>query len=199
MELSLAGIGLTVAAFASTNIDDAFLLVAFFADRNFSARDVIVGQYIGIGALYAISATAALISLIIPPAYIGLLGIVPIAIGARKLINLRRGQKEEKVETVSISAAHVRSLTVAAATIANGGDNIAVYTTLLASRSGSEVPVAGIVFAVMTGLWCVAAHWLVNHRGLGAPIRRQAHRVVPFILIGLGVLILIKTGQWFAL
>jgi hypothetical protein len=46
----------------------------------------------------------------------------------------------------------------------------------------------------MTGLWCLGALWLVNHRGLGAPIRAQAHRIVPFVLIGLGILILFGTG-----
>jgi cadmium resistance protein CadD (predicted permease) len=56
-----------------------------------------------------------------------------------------------------------------------------------------------IVFAVMTSLWCLAAHWLVSHRALGAPIRHHAHRVVPFVLIGLGVLILMKTGTFWLL
>jgi hypothetical protein len=46
----------------------------------------------------------------------------------------------------------------------------------------------------MTGLWCLAAHWLVNRRRLRGPIRCQAHKVAPFVLIGLGVLILIRTG-----
>jgi hypothetical protein len=44
--------------------------------------------------------------------------------------------------------------------MANGGDNIAVYTALFASRGGFEVATIGIVFAVMTGLWCFAARWL---------------------------------------
>jgi cadmium resistance protein CadD (predicted permease) len=50
-----------------------------------SAHDVVIGQYAGITALYIISAIAALISLVIPPVYIGLLGLAPMAIGAKKL------------------------------------------------------------------------------------------------------------------
>ena len=72
--------------------------------------------------------------------------------------------------------------------MANGGDNIAVYTALFASRGVSDILTIGIVFAVMTGLWCVAAHWFVNHKALRGPIQRQAHRIVPFVLVGLGVL-----------
>lgn len=78
-------IGLAVVAFASTNIDDVFVLVGFFADKNFRAHDVVIGQYAGITALYVIAAIAGVISLVIPPAYIGLLGLAPIGIGIKKL------------------------------------------------------------------------------------------------------------------
>jgi len=191
MDSLLAPIGLAVAAFVSTNIDDVFVLVGFFADKQFRARDVVIGQYLGIGALYVISAAAALISLVIPTAYIGLLGLAPIAIGIKKLYYLRRN---DRTETAACIRRPGTSLDVTAVTIANGGDNIAVYTALFAARRAFELSAIGIVFAVMTGLWCVGAHWLVNHRTLGLPIRAQAHRVVPFVLVGLGFLILIRAG-----
>ena len=196
MESALSLIGLAVVVFASTNIDDAFVLVGFLADKNFRVRDVVIGQYAGVSALCAVSAIAALISLVIPPAYIGLLGLIPIGIGAKKLSNLWRGRenREEDSQPVSSIRGLSRSLAVAAVTMANGGDNIAVYTALFATRNGHEVSVLVIVFALMTGLWCLAAHWLVSHRALGAPIRHHAHCVVPFALIGLGILILMKTG-----
>jgi cadmium resistance protein CadD (predicted permease) len=186
-------IGLAVVAFASTNIDDAFVLVGFFADKNFARHDVVIGQYAGICALYMISVMAAAISLVIPAAYIGLLGLAPILIGVKKLYYLWRNPPTE--DPLANTRGHGRRLTVAAVTLANGGDNIAVYTALLATRQGFEVvPVIGVVFAVMTALWCLAAYWLVNHKALGTPIRAQAHRVVPFVLIGLGILILIRGG-----
>jgi cadmium resistance protein CadD (predicted permease) len=185
-------IGLAVIAFASTNIDDAFVLVGFFADKNLRAHDVVIGQYAGITVLSVIAAIAGLISLVIPPAYIGLLGLAPIGIGVRKLYNLSRNPRIEP--PVAGTALHGRRLSVLAVTIANGGDNIAVYTALFASCEGFDLAVIGILFAVMTGLWCLAAHWLVHHRTIGLPIRSHAHRVVPFVLIGLGILIMIRTG-----
>jgi cadmium resistance protein CadD (predicted permease) len=186
-------IGLAIVAFASTNVDDVFVLVSFLADKQFRARDVVIGQYAGVGALYATSGVAALVSLMIPSQYVGLLGLVPIAIGARKLWNPNRRNKKQELQGTSSSGAY-GSLTVAAVTIANGGDNIAVYTALLASRGGYDILTIGVVFAIMTGLWCLAAHWFINHRALGAPIRRHAQRIVPFVLIGLGILILMKAG-----
>src|SRR6266481_1625840 len=103
MESALSLIGLAIVVFASTNIDDAFVLVGFSADKDFRVRDVVIGQYAGVSALCAVSAIAALISLVIPPAYIGLLGLIPIAIGVKKLSKLWRGKenKEEDLQRVS--------------------------------------------------------------------------------------------------
>jgi hypothetical protein len=61
-------------------------------------------------------------------------------------------------------------------------------------RTDLRCLLVGLVFAGMTGIWCIAAIWLTNHRALGAPIRYFANRLVPFLLIGLGLLILIKSG-----
>lgn len=193
MESPVAPIGLAIVAFVSTNIDDLFVLVTFLVDRHFTVRDVVIGQYAGMAALYAISGIAAMISLIIPPAYLGLLGLVPLAIGIKKLWYLLERDEKKNAQSVSNARAN-RVLAVASVTIANGGDNIAVYAALFASHGISDGLTIGIAFAVMTGLWCLAAHWLVNHRHLQGPIRRQAHRIAPFVLIGLGTLILIRTG-----
>ena len=48
------------------------------------------------------------------------------------------------------------------------------------------------VFAVLTAAWCGLAHWLVNHPTVGAPIRRYGHRVLPFVLIGVGVMVMLS-------
>jgi cadmium resistance protein CadD (predicted permease) len=69
MELFVAPIGLAIVAFVSTNIGDLFVLVTFLVDRHFTVRDVVIGRYVGMGGLYAISSIAALISLVLPPAY----------------------------------------------------------------------------------------------------------------------------------
>jgi len=58
MESALSLIGLAIVVFASTNIDDAFVLVGFLADKDFRVRDVVIGQYAGVGALYMASEAA---------------------------------------------------------------------------------------------------------------------------------------------
>jgi hypothetical protein len=69
--VSLIAIG--VSAFTATNIDDIFVLVMSLSSLNFPVRQVILGQYVGIDLLVAISALGSLISLVIPTYIIGLL------------------------------------------------------------------------------------------------------------------------------
>ena len=135
-----------------------------------------------------------------PPAddisYIGLLGLLPVAIGTKKAWDLRQdaGEIIESEPTNNYAFANRNALAVAAVTAANGGDNISIYTPLFATRAPVEIAVIGLVFAVMTLMWLSVAHWLTNHQTLGIPIRRYGHRVVPLVLIALGVLIMHEAG-----
>jgi cadmium resistance protein CadD (predicted permease) len=188
---SMVFLGLAILVFASTNIDDLFVLLGFFADPSVATRDVAIGQYIGIGVLYSISLLASLISMVIPPVYIGLLGLAPLAIGLKKLVDQL---VEKEKETARRPAADAGVLSVAVVTISNGGDNIGVYTPLFATHSIWQIGVMGIIFGVMTGVWCAFGYWLVNHPIIGSPIRRYGRTVAPIVLIGLGLLILRRAG-----
>jgi cadmium resistance protein CadD (predicted permease) len=179
---SIAGTALTGAAvFAATNVDGLFITAALLSARSTRPRDVVLGTYAGIGALYALSAVGSLVSLVIPPGAVRLLGLVPIALGL--------GQLLRKSEETGAPAGH-GVLAVAGINVAAGGDNIGVYTPLFAVSPGHAIALYGVVFAVLTGLLCYAAHRLVTHPALGAPVRRYGPRVVPWVLIALGVWIL---------
>jgi cadmium resistance protein CadD (predicted permease) len=194
----LTVIGVGVVVFATTNIDDILLLAVFFADGALRPRAVVVGQFVGIGLLTAVSAVAAFTALAIPEGWIGLLGLAPLGLGIRGLYSLWRsrdaGESEEADrpqagETRAGRAIYSQSIAVALVTVANGGDNLGVYIPLF-SREFSWVPVYTGVFAVMTALSCAAGYWLVRHPLLGARIRRYGHAALPPVLIGLGLHIL---------
>jgi cadmium resistance protein CadD (predicted permease) len=192
--------GIAAVLFAWTNVDDLFVLLGFFSDPRVRVRHVVAGQYMGIGVLYGVSVLASMLSIVIPRAYIGVLGLAPIVIGVAKLHSLRRGtlpDERGRDDPAIASARDGRNVaTIAMTTVANGGDNISVYTPLLASRSPVEVAAAGLVFAIMTAVWCLLGHWLVHHPALGIPIRRFGSRTLPFLLIGFGISILYTAGTF---
>ena len=178
---------LSTGAFVSTNIDDLFLLVGFFSDRSFSRVHIFAGQILGMAIIVAISLAAALAALAISPQHVGLLGLAPIVIGIGKL--LRLGKIEEEGQPTAVGV-----LQVATVTIVNGGDNIAAYTPIFATQTSRDMIATLTIFAALTLVWCFAALGLVRHTALGKPLRRYGHVVLPFILIGLGCLILYRSG-----
>ena len=140
------------------------------------------GTYLGIGVLYAASVAAALAAAAIPAGYLPLLGLVPLGLGLKQMID---SGKDE----APLPSGH-GVLAVAGINIAAGGDNIGVYTPLFATASGEAIALYGAVFAALTGVLCWAAHRLVTHPALGAPVRRWGPRLVPWVLIALGLWIL---------
>ena len=184
---------LAVVLFVFTDVDDVFLLMAYFAHPRYRARDVVLGQYLGIGTLVAVSAAASLVALVVSREVVSLLGLLPIAIGVKELLELRRGAGEAGGEAPRVAGGS--ALSVAAVTIANGGDNIGVYTPVFATSTPAELGVMVAVFAAMVAPLIAFAYWLANHRALGAPIRRYGHIATPFVLIGVGLYVLSGVGS----
>ena len=196
MKSFAALLGLAVVLFLSTNVDDLVVLIAFFANARFRARDVVAGQYAGVAVLFIVSVAGALLTLAIPKTYLGLLGIFPIVVGIRKLLELRHDRAEEAPPKPSpTNGSHGNIASVALVTVANGGDNIGVYIPAFAVHSASHVAIIAVVFVAMTALLCLLAHGMVSHPGLGAPLRRYGHILAPLVLIALGILIIYNAGS----
>lgn len=188
----LSACALGAVAFTSTNIDDVFLLVGFFADPSYQARQVVMGQFLGFAALIALSLLGALGSTLLPPTIVGLLGLAPIGLGIKKLLELRRAEDPDEPARSASGAI----LSVAAVTMANGGDNLAVYVPLFSTRTLVEGAAIVATFLVFMGVWCGVGYALVSHPTIGGPIKRRSRVLMPFVLIGLGVFILVQSRAY---
>lgn len=193
MELLLTG----VLTFAVTNIDDIFLLLLFFGNPKLKAREIVTGQLAGIGALTALSLAASLVGLLIDKPYIGLLGLIPVYLGAKGLWTRHKENGNGEVAHPEVQrrrkSSHV--LTVAGTTIANGGDNIGIYVPLFATLAWTGKLAMVVLFMVMTLLWCCLARYLTKHPFMARTIGKYGHRVTPYILILLGLYILFENGS----
>ncbi len=197
MDDQFGAFGVAVVVFVATNVDEAFLLAAFFADPRMSGRAVVLGQFLGTGVLVAASAAAAWAALAVPEGYVALLGLLPLALGIRSLKDAAPNDAELRtVEARAKRRMHSQVLAVAGVTVANGGDNLGVYVPLFA-REPDHVPLYGAVFALMTALWCLAGYRLVRSRVVGSRLRRYGHITLPIVLIALGVWILSGARELF--
>ncbi|MFI6763741.1 cadmium resistance transporter [Micromonospora sp. NPDC050417] len=191
-------IGTTATAagvFTGTNVDDIIVLTVLFLSARATGRprpwQIWVGQYAGIGLLVAVSAVAALGLTIVPDRWVGLLGLVPFALGLRGLVAAVRSGDDAPPPAVAVATGVVA---VAGVTIANGADNLSVYTPVFRTLgvTGSLVTVA--VFALGVALWCLAASWLGSHRRVVEVVERFGHWIVPGVFLLIGAMIVVESG-----
>lgn len=188
---SLFGIGIT--AFIASNIDDTFILMMLFSSIRFQTRHIVIGQFIGIGVLIIISTLGALIALVLSPFFIALMGLIPIAIGIKRLLEHERNQTTDTNKTIQDKKRQILIpfLAVSGITIANGGDDVGVFTPLFAKYNTIvEVSTLVAIFMGLTVVWCALTYYFVNHPVIATRIKRIGDITTPFVLIGLGLYIL---------
>lgn len=181
-----------VSAFISTNLDDLFILATLFSNQEFRAIDVLLGQYLGFIILLTVSSLAYFIRFIIPSQWISLLGIIPIIIGVNSLLNLKPGPDGGNTSELSKYKDGRKILAVALITVANGGDNLGIYMPLFASMNSLGLFLTAFIFLIMVGVWCLFGFKLVNNRILGDKIKDFGHHILPFVMIILGLVIILK-------
>ena len=198
----LIAISTGMTAFTATNLDDILILLLFFSQVNavFRRRHIVFGQYLGFTVLVLASLPGFFGRLIFPPDWIGMLGLLPIAIGLSRLLNPETDDSEAEAELEQSEKSFFSSFlspqtySVAAVTVANGGDNIGIYVPLFASNTLESLAVILAVFFAMVGVWCYAAYRLIQMRAIADTLTRYGNQLVPFVLIGLGIAILVKSG-----
>jgi len=120
--------------------------------------------------------------------------------GISSLIN----PEENEIKDVAIASAEYQDVnattlfnpqtySVAAITIANGSDNISVYIPLFASSNlGNSIIIIG-VFLILIALWCYLAYKFTYQTKIAHRLSKYGSYILPFVLIILGVIIVLKT------
>jgi cadmium resistance protein CadD (predicted permease) len=173
----------SIATFAVTNVDDVVLLTLFFAKR-VPTKNVVLGQCLGFAGIVTLSLAGLWVAVLIPDTWFRFLGLLPLAIGIKHLVETHRIEWRSGSRNASL-------VSIAAVTLANGADNIGIYVPFFALNH-ERVWIILVVFAVCLLLWCWAGKWLGNHAFVLNSVDRYGHFIVPIVFIGLGIYILAK-------
>lgn len=207
-------------SFISTNIDDILILMIFFSETSdvMKTHHIVIGQYLGIGALITISIIGSLGVSIIPYEYIGILGFVPMYLGIKVYVDYKKKSKSKenivyqevkdiennKFEEITNTEIRERKtfsrgfinsavIKVFSVTCANGGDNIGIYIPLFTRMDLVSIIVTIVIFMFLVAIWCFIALKLSKHPLVQKFIERYRHIFVPIIFIMLGIFILIDS------
>jgi cadmium resistance protein CadD (predicted permease) len=192
--------------FAVTNIDDIVLLAVLFGQVTSRTRAlrVVAGWYAGYLPVLAAAVVVGVVGArLLPENVLPLLGLLPLVLGLRAAWTAWRERAGRHV--ASPSADEVRwspsgpgAGTAAAVSVANGGDNIAVYAPVFAVSRPLVQLVYLVVFLALVGVWCVAGRLVSTRPVVARAMARWGHVLLPVVLIGLGLNILME-GEPFGL
>lgn len=180
-----------ITSFAVTNIDGIFILTALYSESTSTKRkgSIVAGQYLGTIIIIMLSLVGSLSSLLVPKAWIGFLGVIPVYMGAK--LFLFRDEAQHNYRHV---LADPNTYKVMAVVIGNGADNISVYIPVFMQGNGLHKALVATIFLILAGVWCWIAFTLVRTPWIGRYIERYGQKVIPVFLVGLGGYILWQTG-----
>ncbi len=187
--------GVTALAFASTNLDNLLLLVGWQLAGTSSAAQLFAGYALGMLGVLLIAVLLGLVGYLFPLEYLGYLGLVPMLLGVRLLIeNFRAGPSDSAQMHQGAVAAASGALTIASTQLSNGVDTVLVFAPLLAdSELVFDAEIAGLFLLLMV-LWFGLARWL-GSRALKLPVVSRGGRwLAPLVMIGVGLYILGNTA-----
>lgn len=192
-----AEFALAAGAFVSTNLDNGLVAVAMVAAAPpEKARRIASGQAFGFLVLVLAAAGTAVALFDVPTRAIGLLGLVPLALGIRGLLALRHGDAHERAARRAFGSGIIAAALV---TLGAGGDNLAVYIPLFrATGTGGRLATA-LVFLVGETLLTLAILGAGRHPRARAVSARIGAVAAPLLYCAIGVLILLAAGTFSAL
>ncbi len=201
-----------ILAFLITNIDDLIILLLFFSQINFQfrRRHIFIGQHLGFLIIIITSLPGFFGGLLVPRMWMGLLGILPIVIGCKQLINqksetteiqnvttnFKQSATDNSIKTIILSIFSPQTYQVAAVTVANGGDNIGIYIPLFAGYSLTSLLVVIFIFLLMKTIWYIMAALLARQTIVADILSRYGKKIMPFFLIMLGLYIMYDRGTF---
>jgi len=150
----------------------------------FLGRDVI-GQYIGIGLLLPEFFTCVYLHITIPSSICIFLGIAPV------IIVLGIVSIEWVIRRLQSLYSQRCCLSCRWLDCKWRRQHRYLYTTFYDTFSKRKL-IFFYCILLMTAIWCAGAFYLVQHRTLGAPLRKYGQHVLPYFLIGLGLFVLLR-------
>ena len=104
--------------------------------------------------------------------------------------------EDDDDDEAKVAGKKVGVWTVAGVTLANGGDNIGVYTPVFLSVEPLAVVAYCIVFLALVAVLVALAKFVATRPPIAEVLERWEHILFPIVLIGLGIVILVSGGAF---
>ena len=188
--------GLVGSSFIATNLDNLLLLVVLQGANRRRRTLVLVGYLTSAVLVVLVSAIGVMIGEILDAGLVGYLGLVPLLLGCRMLYLawMSEHDTQEEVETMSSETAAGLWLGTTGLMMGNSGDSIAVLLPLLADTNKAGEWLIVVIYLAVALLWAALAGLISGQRHLALRLELGGEKIVPWIMIGVGLYILLDTA-----
>ncbi len=185
---------LVVSSFAATNTDNLILLVILMGARPQQRAGHALGFLTSALAVLVLAALAAVVGTQVDPALLGYLGFIPLGLGVYLLWQRLGTSRGEHSDESMPNGRGSGWLSTTALMFSNSADSLAVFVPLLAESDRDSLLWEVSVFLVMAILWAALAWRIADQPRFARRIEALGERLVPWILILVGVYILLDTA-----
>ncbi|SDJ15063.1 CadD family cadmium resistance transporter [Natribacillus halophilus] len=186
-----------IAVYIATGIDYLIILILLFSQiKKGQMKHIWIGQYLGTVIILLVSLLAAYGVNLIPQQWIvGLLGLLPIYLGARVWIKGEDDEDEGNILSI-LSSDRFKQLylTVTFIVLASSADDFSIYIPYFTTLNAIEIPVVLLVFLSMVGVLCYISYRLASMNYVSEKIEKYERWIVPIVFIGLGLYIMYANG-----
>lgn len=187
----MLAIGLALAGFLASNLDNLVLMVLLRATGAGAAR-IVAGFMLVLVLVTAAAMGGGWLLAGLSPRATGWLGLVPFCLGMAAFLRMWFGGEDER-DAVTAADTAPGFAGIAALMLATSGDSVALFTATYADTDIAYwIPMA-LAVLVAGASWCGLAVGLGARIGHGNWLVRYGGVVMPLMMIGIGVYILLDT------
>jgi cadmium resistance protein CadD (predicted permease) len=186
MSEALIAAAVTVTAFVSTNLDNLLILAGLMSAARRRA-EVVIGHGLVALAVIAVAWLLSGLGRILPVTAVGFLGLLPLAMGLRALLRPDAHMAVDQPRPGGGVGAVVAGL------VPLCGDSLGVFVPLLAESPPRLALIVALTWCAMALLWAGLAAALLVLPGSRRALTRIAPRLMPFLLIAIGLYVLADT------
>ena len=189
MELILLSLLVSALVFWATNLENQFILLAYFNHPQYSFRSVSIGYLASTGLILSGSYGASQVALAMSNTWIYFLGFMLILLRIWELLKLKyRAQvSQQKIVLRSDKILASRAMIlVGAVTLASGEDSFVVFTSLFADTQYSADLVIFLTSLGMAVCWVALAQFLSGYEWISIKLQRFGSVLLPVLLILVG-------------
>ena len=187
---------MTALSYASTNVDNLLLGVVLLGANRDQQGPIKLGMVSAAVAVMLLCAIGLVVRHTVDAGLVGYLGLLPIALGLRHLWLGFVGGNATYGETTSFAGRGAVAiwLGTAALMMANSGDTVALFLPLLADTRPAVFPLVALAYLGTAIAWALLAWALASRPWVARTMDRYGARLLPWVMIGVGLYILANTA-----